>query len=80
MNTTPDYDIEKLIVSKGWDQNYILVDAETGAPIIRGEIVKGGKAPHKPSSQGKIWPIDGGEYYASTKGMKWKGIKEGYNL
>jgi hypothetical protein len=34
-------------------------------------IITGGKAPHKPGSQGKVWTRDGGEYFPSVFGLVW---------
>lgn len=58
----------------------ILVDDATGDPIPRGTVrrgftVEGGRAPHKPSSTGRVWTVneDGGrgEYFPSVVGARW---------
>jgi len=58
----------------------ILVDDATGDPIRRGTVrrglaVEGGRAPHKPSSTGRVWTVseDGGrgEYFPSVVGARW---------
>jgi hypothetical protein len=77
------------IKSKGWDGMYILVDAKSSYRIETGQKVKhdgstytvtGGRAPHKPSSQGKLWVKEnvgmGGEIYPSVAGLKWLKIKD----
>jgi hypothetical protein len=38
--------------------------------------VTGGSAPHKPSSQGKIFTDDGGVLYPSVLGLKWVPLTE----
>ena len=67
-------------VRPGWDGFYELVDNKTGEFIsfpckredFRGEtaVVTGGKAPHKPSSEGFVYAEDC-EYYAGVFGLKW---------
>lgn len=66
------------------NQVCILVD-ENDEPVVkkityrtyRGDEwqVTGGRAPHKPSSQGKVWVEDWAgftmEYYPSVFGMRW---------
>jgi len=67
----------------GWNGHYKLVNAETGKAVFPGDeivnfrgeyaVLKGGTAPHKPSSQGKVYTMDGfGEKYASVYGLKWQ--------
>lgn len=64
----------------------VLIDQSTGKMLSNGDTVKtfrgeylrltGGRAPHKPSSEGKVWlnepgfPI-GSEFYASVIGAEW---------
>jgi len=38
--------------------------------------ISGGCAPHKCSSEGKVWPVSGGEYYPSVFGLKWAKIEK----
>ncbi len=76
-----------MITSKNYnDEVCVLIDQATGRPLMadqlvttfRGEQVsaKGGRAPHKPSSEGKVWVQEPGrtmasEYYASAIGAEW---------
>jgi hypothetical protein len=39
-------------------------------------VITGGRAPHKPSSTGKVWTSDEGEYYPGVFGMKWVLVSE----
>lgn len=76
-----------MIQSKNYDdQICVLVDQETGKMLSNGDTVKtfrgeylrltGGRAPHKPSSEGKVWVQEPGqtmakEYYAGVIGAEW---------
>lgn len=66
------------------DKEMILVREKTLKPVCVGQklkdfrgdtaILEGGRAPHKPASQGKVWVKEGTsqrEYYASVFGLKW---------
>lgn len=66
------------IVSRGWDQDYALVDKK-GRPVqsgvkIRGDVIVGGRAPHKPDSTGRVWVLERGrqqQYYPGGYGLTW---------
>lgn len=76
-----------MIKSQGWDQMYVLVDAESGEHARIGIVVDsrgeewkltGGRAPQHHNSQGKVWvePLDthllhSREFYASVFGLRW---------
>jgi len=66
------------------DKEMILVREKTLKPVCVGQklkdfrgdtaVLEGGRAPHKPASQGKVWVREGTsqrEYYASVFGLKW---------
>jgi hypothetical protein len=59
------------------DENDEPVVMKTAYRTFRGDEwqVTGGRAPHKPSSQGKVWVEDWAgftmEYYPSVFGMRW---------
>lgn len=72
-----------MIKAKGFDGDYTLVDRD-GKPVamnsehadFRGDVrtIVGGKAPHKSSSEGKVWYAAGSgtlEVYPSCYDMKW---------
>lgn len=76
----------KYLIKKDYSgQLCVLVDEVTGQPIelestrqlSDGDLVKltGGDAPHKPSSEGKVWVSNGGRYdrhyYAGVIGAMW---------
>ncbi len=80
LKNNPD---KKPIVSKGWDGLYALVDAK-GKAVHDGQKVKrfvviGGRAPHKPDSEGRVWVLEGGEedrdrareYFPSVVDLQW---------
>jgi len=50
----------------------------TKAATFRGEVhtIIGGRAPHKPSSTGRVWTADGREYYPGVFDMKWVNTQE----
>lgn len=69
------------ITSVGYDgKKWLLIDEVTQRSVkiadvrkdFRGETgrVHGGRAPHKPSSTGRVH-VDGREYYPSVFGLKW---------
>lgn len=76
-----------MIQSKNYEnQVCVLVDQRLGKMLSNGDTVKtfrgeylrltGGRAPHKPSSEGKVWVQEPGrtmasEYYASIIGAEW---------
>jgi len=76
-----------VITSKNYkDEVCVLIDQATGRPLTTGQLVttsrgeqvsvKGGRAPHKPSSEGKVWVNEpgfpmGSEFYASVIGAEW---------
>ena len=69
------------IISKGYDGTYKLVHEASGEPVMAKEefvygAIEGGRAPHKPNSSGKVWPVGGGEYYPSVYNLKWVKIEE----
>jgi hypothetical protein len=35
------------------------------------DVIIGGRAPHKPSSTGRVWTADGREYFPSVFDMQW---------
>ena len=45
----------------------------TKAATFRGEVhtITDGRAPHKPSSTGRVWTADGREYFPSVFDMQW---------
>lgn len=75
------------IESKNYkDEVCVLIDGESGKPLLYGQecktfrgesvTIEGGKAPQKPSSEGKVWVAVSGnqfksEYYASVIGAEW---------
>lgn len=75
------------ITSKNYnDEVCVLVDQPTGRPLMIGQTVKtfrgeevtidGGKAPQKPSSEGKVFVHHSGnqfknQYYAGVIGAEW---------
>ncbi|NDF15536.1 hypothetical protein EB061_09470, partial [bacterium] len=73
------------IYDDNWDDKEVmLVFEKTLKPVCIGQKVKdfrgdyavvtGGRAPHKPSSEGKVWVREGTserEYYPSVFGLKW---------
>ena len=73
------------IKSEGWDGAYVLVKEDDNYRVEKGTAVEdfrgdtdtlqGGRAPHKASSQGKIWvgaqSSSVSEYYPSVFGLKW---------
>jgi len=69
----------------------VLIDQSTGKMLSNGDTVKtfrgeclrltGGRAPHKPSSEGKVWVQEpgrafGAEYYAGVIGAQWVRLDE----
>lgn len=76
-----------MITSKNYkDEVCVLIDQATGRPLTTGQLVttsrgeqvsvKGGRAPHKPSSEGKVWvqkpdQTMASEYYAGVIGAEW---------
>jgi len=50
----------------------------TKAADFRGHVdtIVGGRAPHKPSSTGRVWTADGREYFPSVFDMKWVNITD----
>lgn len=50
----------------------------TKAADFRGHVdtIVGGRAPHKPSSTGRVWTADGREYFPSVFDMKWVNIAD----
>lgn len=81
-----------VIISKGWDQYYVLVNELDGELVPPGSLVRdrdgvrlaritGGRAPHKPSSTGRVWiqPEDpkagfgngSCEFFPSVFGLCW---------
>lgn len=71
-----------VLVSKGWDQDYALVDRR-GRPVHVGQMLRrhgtdwklrGGRAPHKPSSTGRIWVTRPGvrdQFFPGVLGTMW---------
>ena len=68
-----------MIKSKDW-QGQICVLCHESRPIMTDETfqsrnntyrVTGGSAPHKPSSQGKIFTDSDGVFYPSVLGLRW---------
>lgn len=69
--------------SKGFDDiEFVLTDAQTGLevhlPLERyfngakeTTTITDARAPHKPSSTGRIYTHDGREYYPSVVGLRW---------
>ena len=43
----------------------------TAGALMRGHLIEGGRAPHKPGSTGRVWVKGGGEYFPSVVGAKW---------
>ena len=81
----------RVIRSNGYDRNgtpqtFVLVRKDIGQPVEVGETVvrrgggeatvKGGRAPHKPSSTGRVYVDEGrtytGEYFPSVYGLEWR--------
>lgn len=54
------------------------VRKNTEAYDFRGNVdtIVGGRAPHKPSSTGRVWTADGREYFPSVFGMHWVNIAD----
>ena len=72
--------------SKGYDgKMFQLINIFTGLPQVEGAeltdfrgdhaVLAGGRAPHKPSSNGHVSTATGGEYYASVFDLKWVEVK-----
>jgi hypothetical protein len=40
------------------------------------DVIIGGRAPHKPSSTGRVWTADGREYFPSVFDMQWVNTQE----
>jgi hypothetical protein len=69
-----------------YDGAWALVHTETGLAVYRGEIlpdfrgdagvIVGGRAPHKPSSTGRVHTANGGESFPSVYGLKWINCNE----
>lgn len=63
------------------DGAWALINEATGAAVFRGEIladfrgdagvIVGGRAPHKPSSTGRVHTANGQEFFPSVYGLKW---------
>lgn len=72
--------MSKWIQSEDWaDKVCSLVCETTGLPVyqgdvMRGHLIKGGRAPHKPSSTGRVW-TDSGEFFPSVVGAKWARVE-----
>lgn len=64
-----------------WDGRLCKLVDEDGNTVLPGDTVtsfrgktatlKGGRAPHKPGSQGKVYLQGGGEFYPSVYGLRW---------
>lgn len=54
------------------------VRKNTKAYDFRGNVdtIVGGRAPHKPSSTGRVQCADGAEFYPSVYGMQWVNITD----
>lgn len=63
--------VDRVLCHEGTDEP-VTTDEEVTS--FRGERtkIKGGRAPHKSGSSGKVWPINGGEYFPSVFGLHWK--------
>lgn len=57
--------IDMTLVYKGTNKAVLKGD------VIDGETIRGGRAPHKPSSDGKLWGDFLGERYTRCMGCEW---------
>jgi hypothetical protein len=65
-----------MLFSTGWNGLYQLIDLRSDQPIQLGDIqhghlIRGGTAPHKPSSTGFVWSANR-ELYAHVARCEWR--------